>query len=173
MIAFLVFFLGIPSPISKMGGGFKENDGGGRGNECVWEGGGEPGDGRAGGERLPGAASADSAAGLRAVRGDLMAQAPDSPSAVLRLLRHAPPHQTMRWSILLKPLGYFTSILSPLLPPRPPTPLSRISAIPPPSAGSKPPKGRLPSPLGQVAAARGAGQGRLQAQLLENPCLYL
>lgn len=38
VIAFLVFFLGIPSPISKMRGGLNENAGGGRGAVCVWEG---------------------------------------------------------------------------------------------------------------------------------------
>ena len=37
VIAFLVHF-GIPSPISKMGVGFKENGGGRRSNVCVWEG---------------------------------------------------------------------------------------------------------------------------------------
>lgn len=88
-----------------------------------------------------------------------MAQAPDSPSAVLTPLRHAPPHQMMRGSVL-KPLGYFTSILSLLLPPPPPAPLSGISAIPPPSAGSEPPKGRLPSPLVQVAAGREGWTGK-------------
>lgn len=63
----------------------------------------------------------------RRSRADLMAQALDSPCAVLTPLPHAPPHQMMRGSILLKPLGYFTSILSPSChhrfpPPPPPFP---------------------------------------------------
>lgn len=104
----------------------------------------------------------------RRSRADLMAQALDSPCAVLTPLPHAPPHQMMRGSILLKPLGYFTSILSPSchhrFPPPPPA-LSGISEFPPPSAGSEPPKGRLPSPLVQFTSGRGAGLGKRTAQL--------
>lgn len=82
--AFLIY-LGIPSPISKMGVGFKENGGGRRGTACVWEGGWT---GRwtcvvRWAPSLGPVWGLHSEAGLCLVRGGLMAQALHSPCHLL------------------------------------------------------------------------------------------
>ena len=117
----------------------------------------------------PAPLSADSTAGLRAVRGDLMAQAPDSSCALL--LSSPQPFTPSNDARVCSPEAPGVFDLHPSLPPPhtapspPPTRLSGISAIPPPSAGSEPPKGRLPSPQLQVTNGRKAGLRRLRAKL--------
>lgn len=151
-----------------MGGGFKENDGGGRGLVCIWEGAWR--DGHALGECLP-------RAPVRRLHGRapggpgrfIMAQAPDSSCALL--LSSPQPFTPSDDARVCSPGAPGVFDLHPSLPPphtapSPPLPrLSGISAIPPPSAGSEPPKGRLPSSQLQVTNGRKAGLRRLRAKL--------
>lgn len=138
---------------------------------CVLGGGEGTGDGRERGERLPRAESADSKARFRMVKGRF-----NGAGAALSLhsssapLPHPAHHQMMRGSILTKPRGVLPRSFHAAT-----SPFSGISASPPPSAGSDPPKGRLPSPRSESppgARLDWAGARRSSAQL-ENPCSYI
>lgn len=114
VIAFLVFFLGTPSPISKMRVGFKESGGGERSTVCVW-GQGEVNREMDVGEvsAFPGPCPQTPRLGSGQSRGDLMAQAPHSPCNLLHSHPSPPIHHQMPLcrSVLTKSLGYFTLIL--------------------------------------------------------------